>query len=68
MLIVYLSCYFDMGNFLYHGVGGTLFGFLDDTCMLTMTRIYLGPKLSSMWFRYSYSRGMRHSTYGLSSI
>jgi hypothetical protein len=26
---------------------------LNDTCMLTMTRTYLGPKLSSMRFRYS---------------
>ena len=35
---------------------------------LTMTRTYLGPKLSSMRFRYSYSRGMRLSTCDLSSI
>jgi hypothetical protein len=43
-------------------------GVLDDTCMLTMTRTYLGPKSSSMRFRYSYSRDMRFSTCGLSSI
>jgi hypothetical protein len=36
--------------------------------MLIMTRTYLGPKLSSMRFSYSYSRGMRFSTYDLLSI
>jgi hypothetical protein len=68
MLIVCLSCHFDMGKSLYHGGGGTPFGILNDTCMLTITRTYLGPKLSNMWFQYSYSRGVRHSTYDLSSI
>ena len=43
-------------------------GVLDDTCMLTMTRTCLGPKSSSMWFRYSYSQDMRFSTHDLSSI
>jgi hypothetical protein len=32
-------------------------GFLDDTCMLTMTRTCLGPKSSSMRFGYSYFTG-----------
>jgi hypothetical protein len=43
-------------------------GVLDDTCMLNMTRTCLGPKSSSMMFGYSYSRDMRFSTYGLTSI
>jgi hypothetical protein len=41
MLIVCLSCHFGMGKRYPVGV-------LNDTCMLTMTRTYLGPKLSSM--------------------
>ena len=41
---------------------------LDDTHILTMTRTYWDPKLSSMRFRHSFSRGMRLSTYDLSSI
>ena len=41
---------------------------LNYTCMFTMTRTYLDPKLSSMRFMYSYSNGMRLSTYDLSSI
>jgi hypothetical protein len=43
-------------------------GVLDDTCMITMTRTCLGHKSSSMRFGYSYSRDMRFSTYGLTSI
>jgi hypothetical protein len=43
-------------------------GVLNDTCMLTMTRTCLGPKLSSMRFGYSYSWDMRFSTYDLLSI
>ena len=41
---------------------------LDDTHILTLTRTYMDPKLSSMRCRYSFSRGMRFSTYDLSSI
>ena len=41
---------------------------LDDTHILIMTRTYRDPKLSSMRCRYSYPRGMRPSTYDLSSI
>ena len=41
---------------------------LDDTHILTMTRTYRDPKLSSMRCGYSFSRGMRFSTYDLSSI
>ena len=41
---------------------------LDDTHILTMIKTYKDPKLSSMWCGYSFSRGMRFSTYDLSSI
>ena len=41
---------------------------LDDTHILTMTRTYRDPTLSSMRCRHSFSRGMRLSTYDLSSI
>ena len=41
---------------------------LDDTHILTMTRTCRDPKLSRMRFRHLYSRGMRLSTYDLSSI
>ena len=73
MLIVCLSCHFGMGLLLDRSTSiswGRRYpvGVLDDTCILTMTRTYLGPKLSSMRFRYSYSRGTRFSTCDLSSI
>lgn len=57
-----------MGQLLCHGARGTPLAVLYDACILTMTRTYLGPKLSSMRFRYSYSRGMRLSICDLSSI
>ena len=41
---------------------------LDDTHILTMTRIYRDPKLSSMRCGHLFSRGMRLSTYDLSYI
>ena len=41
---------------------------LDDTHILTMTRTYRDPKLSSMRCGYSFSRGMRLSTCDLSRI
>ena len=41
---------------------------LDDTHILIMTRSYRDPKLSSMRCGYSFSRGVRFSTYDLSSI
>jgi hypothetical protein len=41
----------------YHWAGGTPLAFLDDTCILTMTRACLGPKSSSMRFGYSYFTG-----------
>ena len=73
MLIVCLSCHFGMGLLLDRSTSmswGRRYpvGVLNDTCILTMTRTYLGPKLSSMRFRYSYSRGTRFSTCDLSSI
>jgi hypothetical protein len=68
VFIVCLSCHFDMGAHLYHWAGGTLFGVLNDTHMLTMTRTYLGPKLGNMWCMYSYLRGVRLSIYDLSII
>ena len=41
---------------------------LDDTHIRTMTRNYRDPKLTSMRCGYSFSRGMRFSTFDLSSI
>ena len=41
---------------------------LDDTHILTMTRTYRDPKLSSMRCGYTFSRGMRFLTCDLSSI
>jgi hypothetical protein len=51
-LSVFLS--FLCGLVPYHRAGGTPLAVLDDTCMLTMTRACLGPKLSSKRFGYSY--------------
>jgi hypothetical protein len=42
MFIVCLSCYFDVGLIHVIGHGGTLLAVLDDTCILTMTRAFLG--------------------------
>jgi hypothetical protein len=56
VFIVYLSYHFDVG--LFHVIGQEVpcwrFSML---CMLTMTRAFLGPKSSSMWFGYSYFTG-----------
>jgi hypothetical protein len=49
MFIVGLSCLFGMGQFLYHRARGTPLAVLYDMHIFTMTRAYLGPKLSSMW-------------------
>jgi hypothetical protein len=43
VFIVCLSCHFDVGLFHIIGKGGTSLAILDDTCILTMTRAYLGP-------------------------
>jgi hypothetical protein len=40
---VCLSYYFDVGLLHVIGQGGTPLAVLDDTCILTMTRAYLGP-------------------------
>ena len=53
---------------LYHGEEVPHVVVLDDTHIPTMTRTYRDPKLSSIRFRYSYPRGMRHSIFDLSSI
>ena len=69
MLTICLSCYFVMGkNSCIMGKEVPRVVVLDNTHILTMTRTYRDPKLSSMRCRYSYPRGMRHSTYDLSSI
>ena len=56
VFIVCLSCHFDVGFSMSSGKRYPV-GVLDDTCMLTMTRTYLGPKSSSMRFGYSYFTG-----------
>jgi hypothetical protein len=43
VFIVCLSCHFDVGLFYVIEQGGTPLAVLDDTCILTMTRAYLGP-------------------------
>jgi hypothetical protein len=43
VLIVCLSCHFDVGLFHLIGQEGTPLAVLDDTCILTMTRACLGP-------------------------
>jgi hypothetical protein len=43
VFIVCLSCHFDMGLFHVIGQGGIPLAVLDDTCILIMTRAYLGP-------------------------
>jgi hypothetical protein len=43
VLIICLSCHFDVGLFHVIGQGGTLLAVLDDTCILTMIRACLGP-------------------------
>ena len=68
MLIVYLSCHFDMGKLLFHGQEVPRVAVLDVTHILTMSRTYRDPKLSSMWWGYSFARGMRFSTYDLKHI
>ena len=48
ILIVCLPCHCDMGILPYHRARGTPLAVLYDTQILTMTRTYLGPNLSSM--------------------
>ena len=46
MLIVCLPCHFGYGKDHVPCVGGTPLAVLNDMQILTMTRTYLGPKLS----------------------
>jgi hypothetical protein len=45
VFIVCLSYHFNVGLFHVIGQGGTPLAVLDDTCILTMTRACLGPKV-----------------------
>jgi hypothetical protein len=67
VFIICLSCPFDVGQFPYHRAGGTLLAFSLIHIFLQWQE--LTWDLSRLaWFRYSYSRDMRFSTYDLSSI
>ena len=68
MLIVCLPCHFDYGKAPVSCARGTLLAVLNDTHVLTMTRTFLGPKLSMHEEWPSYSRNMRLPTYISSSI
>jgi hypothetical protein len=63
VFIICLSCHFDVGLFHVIGHGSTPLAVLDDTCILTMTRAFLGLKSSSMRFGYSYFTG--HEVFNL---
>jgi hypothetical protein len=49
VLIVCLSCHFDVGLFHVIGHGGTPLAVLDDTYILTMTRALLGTLTWVAW-------------------
>jgi hypothetical protein len=67
VFIVCLSCHFDMGQFSYHRAGGTLLVFsMIHVCLQWQELTWDLRQLA--WFKYSYSRDMRFSTYDLSSI
>jgi hypothetical protein len=67
VFIVYLSCHFDMGQFPYHRAGGTPLAFsIIHVCLQWQELTWDLSRLA--WFRYSYTRDMRFSTYDLSSI
>ena len=68
MLIVCLPCHFGYGKAPVPCVKGTPLAVLNDMQILTMTRTYLGPKLSMHEEWPSYSRDMRLPTYISSSI
>src|SRR3954471_12549765 len=68
MLIVCLPCHFGYGKSHVPYARGTPFAVLNDMQILTMTRTYLGPKLSMYEEWPSYSRDMRLPTYISSSI
>src|SRR3954468_6580092 len=68
MLIVYLPCHFGYGKAHVPCARSTPLAVLNDMQILTMTRTYLGPKLSMHEELPSYSRDMRLPTYISSSI
>jgi hypothetical protein len=67
VFIVCLSCHFDVGQFPYYRAGGTPLAFsMIHVCLQWQE---LTRDLSRLaWFKYSYSRDMRFSTYDLSRI
>jgi hypothetical protein len=67
VFIVCLSCLFDLGQFPYHRAGGTPMVFSMIHVCLQWQELTWDLSLLA-WFRYSYSRDMRFSTYDLSSI
>jgi hypothetical protein len=67
MSIVCLSCYFDVGLFPCHRARGTPLAFsMIHVCLQWQELAWDLSRLA--WFRYSYSRDMRFSTYDLLSI
>jgi hypothetical protein len=65
--IVYLSCHFYVRQFPYHQAGGTPLAFsMIHVCLQWQELNWDLSRLS--WFKYSYSRDIRFSTYDLSSI
>jgi hypothetical protein len=67
VFIVCLSCHFDVGQFPYHRAGGTPLAFsMIHVCLQWQELTWDLSRLA--WFRYSYSRDIRFSTYDLWSI
>jgi hypothetical protein len=67
VFIVCLSYHFDVGKFPYHRAGGTPLAFsMIYVCLQWQELTWDLSRLA--WFKYSYSRDMRFSTYDLSSI
>jgi hypothetical protein len=67
VFIVCLSCHFDVGQFPYHRAGGTPLAFtMIHVCLQWQELTWDLSRLA--WFKYSYSRDVRFSTYDLSSI
>jgi hypothetical protein len=67
VFIVCLSCHFDVGKCPYHWAGGTPLVFsMIHVCLQWQKLTWDLSRLA--WFRYSYSRDTRFSTYDLSSI
>jgi hypothetical protein len=65
--IICLSCHFDVGQFPCHRVGGTTLAFsMIHICLQWQELAWDLSRLA--WFKYSYSRDMRFSTYDFSSI